>query len=551
MFFGSMPVAQALGATLAHGIRFGKTGFRKGRTLDAPDLELLQAAGITEVSAVRLEEGDVPEDEAAQALALAVAGPNLRVAEPFTGRCNLYAEKAGILVFDRTRIDALNAVDADLTIATLPPFARAAANDMAATVKIIPFATSRQALDRCLAMTREGPLLRLQPFTGIRARLVQSRTSATSEKMLDKTVEVTRQRLEAVGGELLGERRCSHTTDGIAEATRASLAEDGDLVLIAGASAVTDRRDVLPAGIEAAGGVVEHVGMPVDPGNLLVFGHHGDRPVLGLPGCARSIKLNGFDWVLERLAAGIRVTPADITAMGVGGLLSEIPSRPQPRGGEARPAGRGNASMRAARIAALVLAAGRSSRMGPDNKLLIPLGGKPLVRHVVDAALSSACEKVVVVTGHMKDAVAAALAGTGAAIVHNPDFARGLSSSLKAGLAALPEDVDGVLVLLGDMPKVDRKLIDRMIAAFSPADGRLIVVPVANGKRGNPVLWASSFFEQMRGLEGDSGAKALLGENESQLVEIPALDDAPLVDLDTPEALAAYLSTRSELEARP
>jgi molybdenum cofactor cytidylyltransferase len=207
--------------------------------------------------------------------------------------------------------------------------------------------------------------------------------------------------------------------------------------------------------------------------------------------------------------------------------------------------------MRAARIAALVLAAGRSSRMGPDNKLLIPLGGKPLVRHVVDAALASACEKVVVVTGHMKDEVAAVLAGTDLTITHNPDFARGLSSSLAAGLAALPEDVDGVLVMLGDMPKIERKLIDRMIAAFSPVDGRLIVVPVANGRRGNPVLWASSFFERMRGLEGDSGAKALIAENEAQLVEIPALDDGPLVDLDTPEALAAFLSTRPELEARP
>lgn len=551
MFFGNLPVAQALGASLAHGVRFGKTGFRKGRKLSEADLEQLQAAGITEVSAVRFEEGDVPEDEAAEALAKAVAGPGLRVAEPFTGRCNLFAEKAGIVVFDRDRLEALNKADPELTIATLPPFARVAAKDMVATVKIIPFAASQEALERCLALTRDAPpLLRVEPFTGIRARLIQSRTSATSEKMLDKTVEVTRQRLEAVGGTLLGERRCEHTTDGIAQAVSASLEEEGDIVLIAGASAVTDRRDVLPAGIEAAGGVVEHVGMPVDPGNLLVFGKKGARPVIGLPGCARSIKLNGFDWVLERLAAGIRVKPADIMAMGVGGLLSEIPSRPQPRN-EPGPAGHGNASMRAARIVALVLAAGRSSRMGPDNKLLIPLDGKPLVRHVVDAALASACEQVVVVTGHMKKEVAASLAGADLRLVHNPDFAKGLSSSLAAGLKALPEDVDGVLVLLGDMPKVDRKLIDRMIAAFSPADGRSIVVPVAHGKRGNPVLWAAPFIQPMLQLEGDSGAKALIGENEAQLVEIPVLDDAPLVDLDTPEALAAYLATRKEPEARP
>ena len=541
MFFGSIPVADALGATLAHGVKFAKTGFKKGRRLSSSDLALLQEAGIDEVSAVRFDAGDVEEDEAARRLADAVAGAGLGVAEPFTGRCNLFAAQAGIVRIDVDRLHALNRVDPDLTVATLPPFARVAAKDMVATIKIIPFAAARQALQDCLALAESGPLLSLAPFCGLRANLIQSRTSATAEKLLDKTVEVTRKRLRSVGGELVGERRCPHTTDGIADAVRASLAQGVDIVLIAGASAVTDRRDVLPAGIEAAGGVVEHVGMPVDPGNLLVFGRHGAIPVIGLPGCARSPKLNGFDWVLERLAAAVPVTSADIMAMGVGGLLTEIPTRPQPRS-QARDAKDG--SPKAPRITALVLAAGRSSRMGPDNKLLIDLDGKPLVRHVVDAALASACDDVVVVTGHMQAQVMEALAGARLTSVHNPEFADGLASSLRTGLAAVSDDADGILIVLGDMPKVDRRLIDRMIAAFSPAERRAIVVPVAAGRRGNPVLWAASFNEEMRHLTGDSGAKALIGANEAQVVEIVVDDDAPLVDLDTPQALAAYLESR-------
>ncbi|HWL68374.1 MAG TPA: molybdopterin-binding/glycosyltransferase family 2 protein [Geminicoccus sp.] len=544
MFFGSMAVKDALGATLAHGVKFGRSGFKKGRTLDAADLALLEEAGIERVSAVRFEPGDVEEDAAAHSLAKAVAGPGLRVAEPFTGRSNLFAEEDGILVLDLERLQALNQVDPDLTVATLPPFARVAAKDMVATVKIIPFATREDVLARGLAVTEGGPLLRLAPFVGLRVRLVQSTTSATSDKLLDKTVEVTRQRLEAVGATLLGERRCPHTTEGIAAAVTASLAEGGDMVLIAGASAVTDRRDVLPAGIEAAGGTVEHVGMPVDPGNLLVFGRHGDIPVIGLPGCARSIKLNGFDWVLERLAAGLRVTPRDIMAMGVGGLLSEIPTRPQPRGG-AKPGEQAGATMRLPRITALVLAAGRSSRMRGANKLLTPIDGKPLVAHVVDAALQSSCDRVVVVTGHMQAELAEALAGRPLTLTHNPDFADGLASSLKAGLAAVPAEADGVLVLLGDMPDIDRRLIDRMIAAFSPADRRSIVVPVANGRRGNPVLWSSAFFGEMRELAGDAGARALIDRHEDQVAEIAVEHRGPLVDLDTPEALAAYLENRT------
>ena len=411
---------------------------------------------------------------------------------------------------------------------------------MVATIKIIPFATNRQALTDCLAVADDDPLIKVAPFNGIRVRLIQSRTSATSDKLLDKTVQVTRSRVEGVGGALLGERRCSHTAGGISRSVRATLNEGADIILIAGASAVTDRRDVLPAGIEAAGGRVDHLGMPVDPGNLLVFGRHGNTPVIGLPGCARSPKLNGFDWVLERLAARLPVTPDDIMAMGVGGLLSEISSRPQPRSASADVI-----TSRAPRIMALVLAAGRSSRMGRNNKLLIDLDGRPLVRHVVDAALASQCESVSVVTGHMHSQVIEALAGTRIAFVHNPDFATGLASSLRVGLAAVQDDVDGVVVLLGDMPKIDARLLNRMIAAFSPADHRSIVVPVAHGKRGNPVLWSASFIDPMRRLQGDSGAKALIGENEAEVVEIQADDDAPLIDLDTPEALAAFRETRT------
>jgi molybdenum cofactor cytidylyltransferase len=285
--------------------------------------------------------------------------------------------------------------------------------------------------------------------------------------------------------------------------------------------------------------------MPVDPGNLLLVGHRGDVPMLGLPGCARSPAPNGFDWVLERLYAGLPVGKAEIMRMGVGGLLKEIASRPMPRADE-KAAKAEPAVARAPKIAALVLAAGQSRRMGPVNKLLADVDGRPMVANVVDAALASKASPIVVVLGHQEDRVRTALSGRTVTTVVNPDYAGGLSTSLQRGIAALPADVDGAVVCLGDMPAVSAAVIDRLIAAFDPVEGRLICVPTYNGKRGNPVLWDRRYFAEMTGIAGDVGARHLIGAHDEAVCEVAMGDPGVLLDLDTPEALAAHLARRGE-----
>lgn len=539
MRFDRFALEEAAGTVLAHAVKAGDDVlFRKGRRLSADDVARLRAAGVAGVAAVRLGPDDVPEDAAAALLARGAAGPAVRVADAFTGRANLHAEAKGVLVVDAPRVDRLNRVDEAVTVATLPAFAVVKTRQMVATVKIIPFAVPAALVDRCRAVLAEGPLVRVAPFRPWRARLIQTELPSVAAKVLDKTVRVTRARVEATGGELAGERRCAHETAALAEAVRRADAEGFDILLVAGASAITDRGDVLPAGIVAAGGRVEHFGMPVDPGNLLLLARLGGRPVLGLPGCCRSPKPNGFDWVLERLAAGIEVGGPEIMRMGVGGLLTEIAARPQPREGAAPDPSATPGQAR--RVAALVLAAGRSSRMGGPNKLLLPVGGEPMVRRVAEAALASRAAPVVVVVGHQQHEIRAVLRGLKVRFAANPDFAQGLSTSLKAGLAALPGDVAGAVVCLGDMPRVGAALIDRLMAAFDPDRGRGVVVPTWRGKRGNPVLWGRAHFAAMRELSGDAGAKHLIGEHAEAVVEVEAGDDAALADIDTPEALAAF-----------
>ncbi|RJF83827.1 4-diphosphocytidyl-2C-methyl-D-erythritol kinase [Azospirillum cavernae] len=540
MRFGSLPLDEAEGAILAHSLRRDGLSFKKGRRLSAEDVAALRKAGVETVVAVALDPQDVGEDAAAARVARAVVGDSrlgggVTVAAPFTGRVNIFAASRGLLRLDPARIDAINLIDESVTIATLPDFAVVEPGQMLATVKIIPFAAPESIIAQAEELANAGsPPLTVAAFRPLSVGLIQTRLPGVKDSVLDKTVAVTRERVEALGGSLVIETRCAHDETDLAACVQAFPAVD--LLLIAGASAITDRRDVLPASIARAGGVVEHFGMPVDPGNLLLLARLGDIPVLGLPGCARSPKLNGFDWVLQRIAAGVPPTRQDVMRMGVGGLLAEIPSRPLPRAGTAPTP----EAPRAQRVTALVLAAGRSSRMGGTNKLLADVGGAPLVARAVDAALASQADTVIVVTGHQGEAVAAALAGKPVRFVHNPHFADGLSASLRVGLAAVPADADAVVVCLGDMPRVAAGVIDRLIAAYNPLEGRAICVPTTHGKQGNPVLWDRGYFTEMAGLTGDSGAKRLIGQHADQLCEVSVDDAGVLYDVDTPDLLAQF-----------
>lgn len=537
MWYGELGIDEAAGTSLAHSIRGPGMVFRKGRRLSDDDIETLRAAGIPRVVVTRLEPGDVAEDEAAALLAEVAAGPGTTVAKPFTGRANIHADPRGVLVIDEARVHRFNLMDEAITFATLQPYAVVDPREMVATVKIIPFAAPALAVERARDMLQEGPLVRVAPFRPWRCRLIQTALEGTSAKMLDKTVRVTADRVTRVGGELVGETRAAHRVDALVPAIREAQAAGFDMLLIAGASAITDRRDVLPAGVVAAGGSIDHFGMPVDPGNLLLLARLGDRRVLGLPGCCRSPRLNGFDWVLERLAAGIGVGREDVMRMGIGGLLMEIASRPQPR--EGSPAARAAPP----KVAAVVLAAGQSRRMGGPNKLLAEVDGKPLVRHAVDAALGSKAAQAVVVVGHQQHEVRKALRGCKVRFVTNEAFAEGLSTSLKAGIGALPPDVDGAVVCLGDMPRISAAHIDRLIAAFNPVEGRTIAVATSKGKRGNPVLWGSAHFKEFAGLAGDVGARHLIGQHADEVVEVAMEDGASQLDVDTPQALAALTET--------
>lgn len=533
MKFDDIDLGKALGTLLAHSVKTLEGRIKKGTRLDKDHLLRLQNAGVKTIAVAIPEPGDVLEDEAAARLAKALCGAGLKYSDATTGRANLHCTRDGLLLVDYDRINRINMVDERITIATLDPWAPLAPRQLAVTVKIITYGVPEYILDQAIKIAEAGePAVSIASFKGKSAALIMSRLSEADTRLLEKGRQATKTRLARFGSVLDHEQSVDHTVDDIAAAVRTAGDSGAQLILILGATAIVDRRDVVPSAILEAGGRIEQFGMPVDPGNLLLLGSIGKTLIVGIPGCARSPKLNGFDWILERIHADMKITSRDVARMGVGGLLKEIPSRPQPRESEETQIARSPRS-----VYAVVLAAGQSSRMGDRNKLLARLHGKPLLDHVLDALGEADIDGIVVVTGHESEIVRERLADRNVSTVLNPAFATGLSSSLKAGLGALPDDADAALVCLGDMPLVEANTFNALIGSWKQASDRTICVPVHDSRYGNPVLWPRFYFSQIMELQGDAGARSLIGLHGDAVLKVPVATDTVLIDVDTASAL--------------
>ena len=535
MRFGRVALNDAKGAVLAHSLRFGGERLAKGHVLDSDDISRLMKFGLADVVAVRLEPGDLSEDVAAARLAGAIGPDHLRCSEASTGRVNFYSAVNGLFVADKAIVDRLNRIDPAITLACLADHVPVLAGDMVATIKIIPLAVAGDKVEVAQRLLQAATPFAVKPFSARAVTLVATQLPSLKASVMDKTRQLLAQRLTTSGSSLVREIRVPHETAAVAEAIITALAADAEkpkMVIIFGASAMADFGDVIPEAIRVAGGRVEQAGMPVDPGNLLILGSVGGIPVIGAPGCARSPKENGFDWILHRILAGEQPSSADITGMGVGGLLMEIATRPMPRD-------RLVADTAALSVAVVLLAAGRASRMGGSHKLLAEFAGTPLVRRAAETACAAAVGPVTVVTGHRAAEIEPCLDGLPVTVAHNPDFASGMASSLATGLstpAVLASD--GVLVMLADMPGVTAADLSLLVGAFHEAGGKAIVRAVTQGKRGNPVILPRATYDAVLRLEGDVGARHIIETCGLAIVDVD-IGDAAHLDVDTPEAVIA------------
>lgn len=526
MIFGSVDTRNSEGCYLAHSLRTPSGRVGKGTLITATIIEQLIDAGLCEIVVARLEANDVHEDTAAHSIASALCGSGVTVSSARTGRVNLHAEHDGLFLLDATTVQKANTVDPGITVATLPENQWVAKGRMVATVKIIPYAVASTHVERVIATVAAQPSA-VAAASVKSAMLIQTRLPAMKESMLDKTRRVTEDRLVPRRAELREEIRCEHNTNDVCEALRQCLDQQPDWILLIGASAISDVADVIPSAVVRCGGTIDRYGIPVDPGNLMMLAHHGSTHIIGLPGCARSPRYNGLDMIIDRLACEVALSDDWLNGLSVGGLLTEIADRPEPRAAET-----GKRS-----VSALLLAAGSSQRAGSTNKLLSPCGEHTMVAQVAHALRESRVGRVLAVTGFEHDRVTEALVETGCDCHYNSRYSSGMASSVVAGVSQLI-DSDALLVCLGDMPQVKAASLNALIHAYEQHDDKLIFVPTYHGERGNPVLFTRAFFDTLLTLQGDIGARRLVKEYPDQVLEVAVDDPGILQDYDTEEELA-------------
>ena len=533
MKFGEFPTDECVGHVLAHSLKLGDLRLSKGTLILDDHVQVLSDLGHKMLTIAIVEDTDLKEDEAAERIGARFSSSSVLVTTPVAGRVNLIADCDGILLIEKDDIAAFNDVDETITTATLAPYARVQKGMLLATIKIIPYGVSKLNLDRALDSISDNTL-GVSVFEAASCDIILTVTQGFKQSLLKKGEAVLTERLRPLKLSVKTTQTVSHDAVSIAQAMAKCLT---DKVFILGASATSDRQDVIPSAIVQSGGEITRFGMPVDPGNLLLLAEHGSRKIVGMPGCVRAPALNGADWVLERLAANVEITSFDIAKMGVGGLLKEISQRPLPRVAP---------KIRSQGVAAIVLAAGASSRMGGDDKLFKQIEGQTLLRRSIAQVKAANVSKCYVVVHKITQEHYKALEGLDVQFVEAPEASLGMSASMRAGVLAAGPNVKAFLICLADMPDITNTHINKVIEVHDPDNDRYIVRPkTTSGKYGHPVLFDGKYFEDMTSIEGDRGAKSVVQNAKDQVYDIE-MDDAITIDLDTPRAWTDWLRRNTD-----
>lgn len=538
MKFGEFPVYDALGIELTHPVKCQEKTLKKGRILTSADISLLKYAGVKTVIGVQFSSDDIHPETAADILLKTMAGDYLRYTTPDeNGYSEIFADIDGVFVFDRDRLNRFNAHSENIALTAVQPYMPVYKGQFVANLRLFGPAVTAETLNEAVTkISGTGPLLKIAPYAFCKIGFI--RTISDKSRILPQDGEELEKRFGAYGFDVVFHDLCEHNSRQVEKAVRDAMDAQAEIVLVESPFPPLHRNDVVPKGFKEAAGDIDRLGWPMDMGLSLVIGHKNDVKLLGY--CAEDTNQPALDTLMRFLATKSLPEPAVFPTLALNGIsLERMAKRITP------PQMEKSVSVGAVsdseKIAVLILAAGSSRRMIGSNKLLEPLNGLPMVECVVQSALSSQADYVAVVTGHDAKFIEKRLEKYDVKIVRNPDYVSGVLGSVRLGLAVLPPDIAGAVVLPADMPAFTEEYIDKLIDAFDfKAKRPPVVLPSFNSVRHNPVLWPRDLFKAVKIIPEDSHWTPALIEHSDYIREIVLKDDLPLTDINTHGDLEKY-----------
>ena len=330
MFFGKVKTELSLGGILSSSIEIYKNKKKikisKGTVINKNLLDLLLLNKVEHIKCAKLNDDEIDENSSVHEISkkiIASKKSNIIIQDPKNGRCNLVSSVDGIITFQQNQLFSINSVTSDIGIASLKAFSKVEKNQIVASIKAIPFGIKKNNLQNIINICQE--CFKILPFQKKNIHLIQTTNQNTRTKILEKTLEVTKDRLSSCGIKKIVEKNCSHEIKSICAQLKKSVNENADIILIFGTSAISDINDIIPQSIIEINGTILRLGMPVEPGNLILLADikisKKHISIIGMPGCARSKKENGVDWILWRKLCDLKISSDDINHMGNGGLL--------------------------------------------------------------------------------------------------------------------------------------------------------------------------------------------------------------------------------------
>lgn len=544
MKYGEYPVYDALGVELTHPVKCRDATLKKGHVLTSQDIGRLKYAGIKTVVGARFSSNDVPPETTADILLKTMVGDYLRYTLPDeSGYCEIFADIDGVFVFDPDRLKRLNTHCEDFAVMTVRPYLPVYKGQFVANLRLFSPAVDADVLNQAVTkISGTGALFKIAPYAFCKIGYIRTVATGTTPEQIDD--DALEKRFAAYGFSIVHSAMCAHDSESVEKAVRDALDARAEIVLVESPFPPLNRDDTVPKAFKEAAADIDRLGWCVDAGVPLVLGHKGGARLLGF--CADDAEQPALD-VLTRFLATKSLPPIDMLPMFAMNGISLLRMTKKITAEQLENSVSVGAVSDSEKIAVVILAAGASRRMIGSNKLLEPLDGLPMIERVVRSVLSSKADYVVVVTGHDAMFIERRLEKYDVKIVRNPDYVSGVLGSIRLGLAVLPPDIAGAVILPADMPAFTEEYINRLIDAFdAKAERPPVVVPTFNGVRHNPVLWPRNLFKVAKPVPEDAHWTPALIEHTDYIREIPLKDDLPLTDINTHGDLSNY-KARAEL----